>query len=652
MTTTPLPKAPAQIAIQHPLDPLTAQEITAVVEIVTGEQNIDNRYRFATIVLNEPAKSVVQSFKSGDMDGLRQINREAFVVLLDNTTGQTYEAIVSLTNAAVISWKHIPDVQPSIMLDEFLECEAIVKANPEFQAALQKRGITNFDLVMVDPWSAGNFGVEEEKGLRLTRTFSWVRSEPNDNGYARPIEGVVAIVDLNKMEVLRVEDYGVIPIPPKAGNYAAEYIPQFRTDIKPLEIVQPEGPSFQVDGYKVAWQKWHFRIGFTPREGLVLYEIGYEEAGEIRPILYRAALAEMVVPYNEASTDGSNHYRKNAFDVGEYGVGMLANSLSLGCDCLGEIRYFDATLSNSRGGIMQIDNAICMHEEDYGILWKHMDWRTNHTEVRRSRRLVVSFIATVGNYEYGFFWYFYQDGTIQYEVKLTGIVNTCAVAPGVIPQYGTLIAPQLNAHLHQHFFNLRLDFDVDGGNNSVYEVNTEAVPFGPENPYGNACYAKSTLLSTELEAQRTVDPLKGRYWKIVNPSKHNSLGQPVGYKLAPGENLLPFAHPDSPIMKRAGFMGKHLWVTPYQPDEKYPAGNYPNQHSGGEGLPQWTAADRAIADTDLVVWYTFGHHHVPRPEDWPVMPTSYIGFILKPVSFFEQNPAMDVPPSEPKHACH
>jgi primary-amine oxidase len=265
----------------------------------------------------------------------------------------------------------------------------------------------------------------------------------------------------------------------------------------------------------------------------------------------------------------------------------------------------------------------------------------------------VSFIATVGNYEYGFFWYFYQDGTIQYEVKLTGIVNTASSAPGEIPKYGTLIAPQLNAPIHQHFFNVRLDMSVDGDNNSVYEVNTEAEPLGPDNPYGNAFFAKSTLLAKESEAQRIINPLSGRYWKIVNPSSLNSLAEPVGYKLVPGDNILPFAHPDSSLIKRAGFMTKHLWVTPYHPDEQFAAGNYPNQHPGDEGLPRWTQANRSIENTDVVVWYTFGQHHVPRPEDWPVMPTSYIGFMLKPVGFFNASPAIDVPPSAPGHkACH
>lgn len=630
---------------QHPLEPLTAEEIVAAVAIVKAERNLGEKMRFPTVVLNEPPKSAVLNFQDGD-----EIEREAFVVVLNNADGTTYEAIVSLSARTVKAWKHIPDVQPSIMLDEFIECEAAVKASPEFQEAIKKRGITNVDLVMVDPWSAGYYSMEDEEGRRLSRALCWVRSSPTDNGYARPIEGVIPVVDLNKMEVIRVEDYGVVPLPPTPGNYSTEFVREVRTNIKPLNIVQPEGPSFEVQGHFVRWQKWQFRIGFTPREGLVLYTVGYEDQGRVRPILYRASLADMVVPYGDPRP---HHYRKNAFDVGEYGVGTLANSLTLGCDCLGEIYYFDAVMTNSRGNVVTIKNAVCMHEEDYGILWKHVDWRTDHTEVRRSRRLVVSFIATVGNYEYGFFWYFYQDGTIQYEVKLTGIVNTAAAAPGETPKYGTLIAPQLNAPIHQHFFNVRLDMSVDGENNSVYEVNTEAEPVGPDNPYGNAFFAKSTLLATESEAQRIIDPLSGRYWKIINPSSRNSLGQLVGYKLVPGDNILPFAHPDSSLIKRAGFMTKHLWVTPYNPDEQFAAGNYPNQHPGDEGLPRWTQANRSIENTDVVVWYTFAQHHVPRPEDWPVMPTSYIGFMLKPVSFFDASPAIDVPPSAPGHkACH
>ncbi|KJH73294.1 primary-amine oxidase [Aliterella atlantica] len=626
--------------IQHPLEPLTTREIAETVTIIQKEHNIAKSIRFATVVLNEPPKQEVINYKVGDT-----INREAFVILLDNATGIVCEVVVSLTKKSIKAWKEIPEVQPPVMLDEFVECEAAVKASIEFQEVIKKRGITDTELVIVDPWSAGNFGIKEEEGQRVVRALCWVKASLNDNGYARPIEGVVPVVDLNKMEVLAVEDYGVVPLPPQAGNYSREFVQDYRQDLKPLDIIQPDGPSFQVEGYKVTWQKWQFRIGFTPREGLILYTIGYEDKGKLRPIIYRASLVEMVVPYGDPKEP---HFRKNAFDVGEYGVGLLANSLKLGCDCLGYIHYFDAAMTNSKGDVVTIPNAVCMHEEDYGILWKHTDWRTEEVEVRRSRRLVVSFIATVANYEYGFFWYFYQDGTIQYEVKLTGIVNTTAVMPGETNKYGTLVAPQLNAPNHQHFFNVRLDMNLDGENNSVYEVNTEAEEVSADNPYGNAFYAKSTLLPTELAAQRIINPMSGRYWKVVNPSVQNSLGQPVAYKIMPGDNILPFLHPDSYVIKRAGYLTKHLWVTPYNEAEKYPAGAYPNQHPGGEGLPDWTKANRAVENTDVVVWYTFGHNHIPRPEDWPVMPTSYIGFMLKPVGFFDANPALDVPPSAAK----
>lgn len=638
-------KPTTSTTVDHPLEPLTPDEIAAAVAIVRQEKSLSSSFRFATVTLNEPAKATVLSFKPGDT-----IEREAFLILLDNVTAKTYEAIVSLGIGQVKSWEHIPGVQPPIMLDEFVECEAAVKANEEFQAAIAKRGITDPDLVMVDPWSAGNYGIADEEGVRLSRALCWVKANPTDNGYARPIEGVIPVVDLNKMEVIRVEDYGVIPLPPKDGNYTTEYVKNYRQDLKPLEIVQPDGPSFDVSDHEISWQKWKIRIGFTPREGLVLYTVTYTDQGEDRPIFYRASLAEMTVPYGDPKPYS---YRKNAFDVGEYGIGSLANSLKLGCDCLGEIYYFDAFITDSRGDVAQIENAVCLHEEDFGILWKHMDWRTEQTEVRRSRRLVISFIATVGNYEYGFYWYFYQDGTIQYEVKLTGMVSTAAVMPGEVPKYGTLVAPQLNAPIHQHIFNVRMDMCIDGQNNSVYEV--DIVPEEDNNPYGNAFYAKSTLLTNEKSAQREIDPMKGRYWKIVNPSKTNAMGYPTAYKLMPGENTLPLARPDASVIKRATYMTKHLWVTPYSPDEKFPAGNYPNQHPGGVGLPEWTQADRSVEDTDVVVWYTFAHSHSPRAEDWPVMPVATIGFMLKPLNFFDENPANDVPPSPKnhgsKHAC-
>jgi primary-amine oxidase len=632
---------PAETVV-HPLEPLTAKEISAAVEILRTARNLGPSYRFVAVVLHEPPKEQVINFEVADFT-----DREAFVVLLDNADGSTYEAVVSLTQKTVVSWKHVPDVQPQIMLDEMHEAEAAIKADPEFQEALRKRGVTDFDLVIVDPWSAGHYG--DEEGRRLLRALAWIRSEMEDNGYAHPIENVVAVFDLNETKVVRIEDHGVVPVPTAPGNYTPEAVGRMRTDLKPIEITQPEGTSFQVNGHEIRWQKWRFRIGFTPQEGLVLYTVGYEDQGRLRPILYRASLSEMVVPYGDPSPV---HSRKNAFDAGEYNVGQLANSLELGCDCLGEIRYFDAVMVDSHGEPFTIRNAVCMHEEDFGLLWKHKDVHTERTEARRSRRLVVSFISTVGNYDYGFYWYFYLDGTIEFETKLTGILSTGAVRPGEKPEYGQLLnSDGLYAPIHQHFFNVRLDMDIDGQSNSVYEEHTESQPPGPENPLGNAFYAKSTLLRKESEAQQLVDPSSARSWRVVNPSVKNGVGEPVGYRLVPGTNVLPFAQPEASVSKRAAFATKHLWVTPYHPDERHAAGDYPNQHPGGAGLPEWTRADRSIEDADMVLWYTFGSHHNVRPEDWPVMPVQYAGFKLQPFGFFDANPALDVPPPSSNGHC-
>jgi primary-amine oxidase len=574
------------------------------------------------------------------------------VILLDRGTRSAREVALDLAGKAVISVTELPNgVQPSIMLDEFGECEEAVRRSPLFQAALLKRGVTNADLVMVEPWSAGLYGTElpEDAGLRRMRALCFVRSEPKDNGYARPIDSMVIVLDLYRMAVIRIEEYPVAPLPPESGNWAREYIPSVRKDLKPVDIVQPEGPSFTVEGNHVQWQKWIFRVGFSSREGLVLHTISYADDGVERPVLYRASICEMVVPYGDPR---EQYYRKNAFDIGEYGLGMLANSLALGCDCLGAIYYFDFPLVDSRGKVTPLKNAVCLHEEDFGILWKHTDWRTGQSEVRRSRRLSVSFIATVGNYEYGFYWYFYQDGSIQCEIKLTGIINTTTLAPGEKSRYGVEVAPRLNAPLHQHIFAARLVMNVDGPNNSVYEVNTAGVPTGPENPYGNAFVAEETLLATEQQAQRRVNSATARFWRVVNPGKKNRLGRPVGYRLVPGENCPPMVQPDAAIMRRAGFTAHHLWVTPYDPRERYAAGEYPNQHPAGDGLPQWTKANRKVDDTEIALWYVFAHNHVPRPEDWPVMPVGTIGFQFRPDGFFERSPAMDVPPPPAKTCCH
>ena len=637
----------AEELAQHPLDPLSVEEIDRAVAIVRTDDNLGENPLFETIVLREPDKDQILNYRPEN-----QVPREAFLVALNPKSGGVYEFVVSLDTDEVLTSEHITGVQPAFIFGDyetnFLQFESKIKHDPRFVEALNKRGITNPDLVMIDPWPISNFGNKSEEGKRLAVGRSWVRSEPTDNGYARPIEGLSVIIDLNKNEIFEIQDFGVVPIPPDDGNYAARYQDSFREDLKPIEITQPEGPSFTVTGNEVKWQKWQLRVGYTPREGLVIHNVTYEDRGKLRPILYRGALSEMVVPYGDPTND---HYKKQVFDSGEVGIGKCANSLELGCDCLGEIYYFDVSLYDITGKAGVQKNVICMHEEDFGVLWKHTDNRIGETEVRRSRRLVISFFTTVGNYEYGFFWYFYQDGSIDYQVKLTGVVNSSAVPPNVKPKNGTLVAPQVVAHNHQHYFNVRLDMMVDGQQNSVYEVDTVRDPISADNQHGNAFSVKKTVLSEENDFPRKVDPFAARYWTVANHSSHNYMGEPVSYKIAPGENVLPFHHDDAVIMKRAAFMTGHMWATEYDRDEMFAAGNYPNQHAGGDGLPKWMSGNRNLEDKDVVIWYTFGHNHIPRLEDWPVMPVAYTGFSIRPSGFFDRNPALDVPPSSAHCNC-
>ncbi len=637
------------MVIPHPLDPLTAEEIAKTTQILNGAGRITPRVRIMAYSLLEPAKEVVLAYEPG-----QTVAREVFVVMRDHERRLTIEAIVSLTEESILSWRERTDVQPALTYPEVFAAQQAVLADATFQEAMSRRGISDLSSVVIYPWTSGYRGPEDAAPHgRFIRMEVALAEGPEDNYYAHPVEGVIATIELDTMTV-HIEDHGVVPVPTSSGNYTPEGIrapnnvPSFpegvRRDVRPVVITQPEGISFHIDGHEVRWQKWRLRVGFTPREGLVLHQVEYFDKGHYRPLLYRAALSEMYVPYADPTP---SHNFKNVFDAGEVGIGVLANSLELGCDCLGEIRYFDITFNDAEGQPVVLANAICLHEEDDNLLWKHLEYNedgTTRAEVRRSRRLVISSISTVGNYEYGFYWYLYQDGSIQYEIKLTGIIAPAAITPGTVPVSGTLVAPGLYGPHHQHYFNVRLDMMVDGPHNSVVEVNCEPLPWDVHNPRGNSWVARETLLARESEAQRTIEPRTSRFWKIVNPSSLNALGQPVSYKLMPGNTAFPLFAEGSPQWQRGGFTRSHLWVTAYDPAERYAAGDYPNQQQGGDGLPMYVRQNRSLENTDVVVWYTFGSNHVVRSEDWPVMPVEKVGFHLKPAGFFDGNPALDVPP--------
>jgi len=625
----------------HPLDPLSPDEIRLARDVAIRGGRLPRNVCFPAIRLREPPKDIVGRFRAGE-----PFEREAWVVVHDRSAHRLHDGVVSLDRQELTCWTARPGLQGPLLLEEYDEATELIKKDPSWQAAIRRRGVEDLEQVRVDAWMIGNFGIAEHEGRRLCASLSYLRESPPDLPYARPIEGVVAYVDLDAMEVVEVLDPEPVPIPRDPGRYDPGAVGPLRHDLRPIEITQPEGPSFEVRGNEISWQHWRLRWSFNPREGLVLHTVGFEQNGEVRSIAHRISISEMVVPYADP---GPAHYWQGAFDVGDFGIGRGTNSLEPGCDCLGLIHYFDVTVHDDRGEPVVVPRAVCLHEEDYSILWKHWDFVDGHSEVRRQRRLVLSYIGTNLNYEYGYYWYFYLDGSLELEVKLTGVMQTKALGLRQDDPYSSVVAPGLGAMHHQHLFNARIDMDVDGAVNSVYEMDLVAAPAGPDNPWGNAMVVESTPLSSEARAKRRTDVNAARTWVVESTARHNALGRPTAYRLIPQSSPLLLAAPDTALGRRAAFASQHLWVTRFDPDERHAGGEYPNQHQGGMGLPEWTARDRSLEGEDAVLWHTFGLSHVARPEDWPVMPVEQCGFKLRPWGFFDRNPTLDVPPGRQGH---
>lgn len=630
----------------HPLDRLTPEEIERNRAIIVNAGHVTERTLFALVSLVEPDKRDV-------LAGADDIDRRVRSLILDRTSGEQTEILVSLASNAVLLAR-VLDVategQAPITLTEYEESEQMIRNDARWRAAVEKRGITDIESVRICALSAGVFDIPGEEGRRLVRGSSFIQSTPDDNAWAHPLEGLVAYLDLNTGEVIEIIDTDAVAVPQERFDYHLDsWLPEPRTTQKPIEITQPEGASFSLDGDVLTWEKWQVRLGFDPVEGLVLHQIGFEENGVLRPIVYRASVAEMVVPYGDPSPV---RYWQNYFDAGEYSMGKSANSLELGCDCLGEIHYSDAVLADDQGHARTIKNAICIHEEDAGILWKHTDEFTGAADVRRNRRLVISFFITVGNYDYGFYWYLYLDGAIELECKATGIVYTAVYADEAQrTRWSSPLGDEgLGMPFHQHLFCARLDMQIDGVENAVDEHDAVRVPFGDDNPWGNAFTRKVTRLTEE--GGRVADGTVGRVWHIVNPSKLNRHGFPVGYELRAADQPTLMAAEGSSISRRAAYATKHFWLTHFDERERFPSGTYPNQHPGREGtIAHWVQQQRPVDGADIVVWCAFAMTHYPRPEDWPIMPVDRLGFSLKPYGFFDQNPTLDVPRPKSGHCA-
>ncbi|MGH9863246.1 MAG: primary-amine oxidase [Candidatus Acidiferrales bacterium] len=627
---------------QHPLDGLTAPEFWSLFEVMKASGRTDEKTRYSLITLHEPPKEEVLRWKPG-----QAFPREALAVVRQET--KTYEVVVDLSARKTVLWREIKDVQPNLTMEELREAGEAVKENPDWQAAMRRRGITDFETVHCYGISPGFFGTPEEQGRRLQRVVC-TDGRGTWNPDARPIEGLIVLWDADAKKVMRIIDTGPVAVPRTAADYDAELIGPLREVPTPLTVEQPLGPSFRVSGHEVSWQKWSFQFRLDPRVGLVVSSVRYADGDRVRSVLYQGSLSEIFVPYMDPN-EGWYHW--TYFDAGEFPFFGFGTPLEPGSDCPENAVYFDNVYADERALPHRVRRGVCLFERYAGdIAWRHRG-QDDIVESRRRRDLVLRTIATFGNYDYLFDWVFLQDGTIKVVVAATGIDAVKAVAArtaaedrdGRAQAYGRFIAENTVAVNHDHFFSFRLDLDVDGIANSFVQdqLRTERLP--ESNPRKSLWVAVSETLRTEQQARLHISMEKPAVWRVVNQSVKSPLGYPVGYEIKPGHNAMTLLLPDDFPQRRAGFTQYQLWVTPYRPDERHAAGEYVTQSKGGDGLPAWTSADRPIENTDLVVWYTVGMHHVPRSEDFPVMPTSWHEFELRPYNFFARNPALDLPAS-------
>jgi primary-amine oxidase len=606
--------------------------------------------------LREPKKNEYAAFRSGR--GARP-DRRAFAIVLEAGTCNVAEVVVNLTKSKVEDWKEVKDVMPTLTLEDLDVMERIARQDPRVIEACRGLGITDMSKVFFDAWA---IGIDERWGFerRLQQGLAYYRSSAFDNQYAHPLDFAV-VADTETEEVLSVDIRYVngerTKVPLEDHNYLPEFLSdKYRPDrLKPINITQPQGVSFRMRGSELSWAGYKMHIGFNYREGIVISDVRIDDPYEERErtLFNRISVVEMVVPYG---CPDAPHHKKHAFDVGEYGTGLMSNSLKLGCDCKGAIHYLDGVVSTSKGEAAVIKNAICIHEEDNGLLYKHTDFRDGSVISARDRKLIVSQIITAANYEYGFYHTFTLDGTYKLEVKLTGQLNTyCLHSTEEAGPYGTEVAPRVSAQNHQHIFSLRVDPEIDGPDNSV--VQSDAVPAddpvgSPGNAYGNAFYCKKTPFRTAQDGAADYCHETSRAWDIINPNRLNEVAKkPVSYKIINNQCPGLLAKPGSVVWKRAAFARHSLWVVPYRDYEIFPAGDYVCQSTGQENHPynltvaDWSARNESIENTDIVCYMQFGLTHFPRTEDFPIMPAEPVSIMLRASNFFRKNPALWVPPS-------
>lgn len=642
-------------SLHHPLDALTPAEYWTVYNVLRDAGKLGEKTIFTSVLLKEPAKSYVLAWKPGD-----PIERKADAVLLDQ--GKSYEAVVDVSAAKLESWKELKDAQAPVSESEMHGFDDVLKKDPRIVEALKKRDITDLRLVTCYVTPAGFVGLPEQTPGRRIGWGGCTYSSNAKYGWDREIPGIFFVVDMNEKKITRFSDYGAVKMPPTTSIYDSDGGPAL-PGTKPFLIAQPDGPSFSISDGDVKWQNWHFRYRLDPRVGPILNLVTLKDGEKERSVLYEGSLSEMYVPYQDPEETWNSHV---FIDAGEYfvntGSGGIIKPLQPGVDCPAYATFVSGTFFHENGTPYIRPQLACIFERVTGDpAWRHWDEDTYAVAGRPARELVFRTVATVGNYDYLFDWRFEQNGSVVVAVGATGILEVKAVdekradgplsahlagkdSDGKEVQFGQLVAPGIDGVDHDHYFSYRLDLDVDGQNNSL--MIDKLVPYKlPDSAPGRKWIwvMKPEMAHTESDAKLNVSIEHPAMWRFANENVKNSLGQPTSFEIMPGETGISLLPSSEWPQKRAGFSEHNLWVTPYDPDERYASGVYVMGSKGEDSLPAWTKKNRSIMNTDIVAWYTVGFHHVPRPEDWPQMPVMWHTFELRPFQFLPKNPGMDLP---------
>lgn len=620
----------------HPLDPLSASEIDTTMAVLRAANAVDPGTRYSLIDLDEPAKQEVLAWKPG-----QPIIRKAFVIARRGRT--VYQGVVNLGARRVEHWEAAPHVESAILNEEIDNARQITIAHSGWRAAMRKRGFDRLDQVFCAPLSAGYSADPSEAEHRLVRVVCFAGPVTDINVWARPIEGLVAVVDLDAGKVVRLVDKGSPPVAGKPPQIAEPPVPTKQAASQRAPRHKSLRQTFAVTGNEVRWKNWSFHYRMDRRAGLIVSLVRYTDGGRERSVLYRGSVAEMFVPYMDPDEGWSF---RTFMDVGEYGLGLLSSPLAPGIDCPADAAFFDAILPDDDGRPVLGKSVICLFERDTAApAWRHYEAVNGRYQGQAAVELVLRTIPSIGNYDYVIDWVLTPAGVIRIDVGATGIDQVKGVAASSMHDpsaaadtaYGEMVAPYLVGTNHDHFFSFRLDLDIDGTANKL--LLEKLVPQLLPGTTG-----RRSLWQVSEETIGTEGPLGGQHdggemWRIVNPNLTNRLGQHPGYEIRSDHSIISLLAPDDPAQRRAAFSASPLWITAYDPQELYAAGPFPNQNAGGEGLPVYAARHRPIVNADIVLWCTMGFHHLPRPEDWPVLPTMWHSLSLIPAAYFDHNPA-------------